>query len=379
MIIKKTFRQRLRPKKNDLQKFASFAGASRWVFNKGLAERSSAWKDEKRSISLYDQNKALTKLKNQEETVWLAEIHSQVLQQSLHDLDLAFKNFFKRLKTQKDPGYPCFKCKGDKDSFRYPQGVKIQDDWAWLPKIGWVRFRKTREIKGELNQTTIIKEGKAWYVCFSCEWEEADQVQKTIDARVVGIDVGLENFATTVCNDEFSEISSPRFLAKNLSHLKFLGRQLSNKIKFSKNWFKAKAKLQTFHAKLRCARQDFLHKLSTDLVKNHDVIAVESLKVKELLMNAPRSLARNISDAGWGQFLEMLKYKCAYAGKKLVEAAEFFPSTQLCSRCGCRNKIGLSTRQYSCGCGFAIHRDRNAALNLQAVGMTVLKACGAAL
>lgn len=248
-----------------------------------------------------------------------------------------------------------------------------------MPKIGWVRFRKTREIKGKLNQTTIIKEGNAWYVCFSCEWEEIDQIQKIKDARVVGIDVGLENFATIASNELFSEVASPRFLAKSLSHLRFLARQLSSKIKFSKNWVKAKTKLQAFHAKLRYRRQDFLHKLSTDLVKNHDVIAVESLKVKELLMNAPRSLARNISDAGWGQFLEMLKYKCTYTGKKLAEAAEFFPSTQLCSQCGCRNKIGLSTRQYSCGCGLVIHRDRNAALNLQAVGMTVLKACGAAL
>ncbi len=96
-------------------------------------------------------------------------------------------------------------------------------------------------------------------------------------------------------------------------------------------------------------------------------------------MNAPRALARSIGDAGWGQFFSMLKYKCAYAGKRLIKAAEFFPSTQLCSHCGSRNRIGLSTREYSCGCGFVIHRDRNAALNLKAVGMTVLKACGAAL
>lgn len=379
MIIKKTFRQRLRPNKRDLQKFASFAGASRWVFNRGLAERSEAWKNEKKSVTLYDQNKALTSLKLQEATSWLSDIHSQVLQQSLHDLDLAFSNFFRRLKSQQTPGYPRFKCKGDNDSFRYPQGVKIKDNWVWLPKIGWIRFRKTREILGQLKQTTVIKDGNGWYVCFSCEWEEKDPLQQLNDQKVIGIDVGLENFATIISGDKFFEIASPKFLANNLSHLKYLGRQLSKKVKRSKNWIKAKSKLQAFHARLRHRRQDFLHKLSTDLVKNHDVIAIESLKIKKLLMNAPRTLARNISDASWGQFLGMLKYKGTYAGKLLVEAPEFFPSTQLCSQCSCRNRISLSTREYRCSCGLVIHRDRNAALNLQAVGMTVLKACGAAL
>ena len=378
MIIKKTFRYCLRPKKKELQKFTNFAGACRWVFNRGLAKRKETWEKEKKSLTLYDQNKELTLLKSQEATSWLADIHSQVLQQSLQDLDLGFSHFFRRIKNHEEPGFPRFKCKGDKDSFRYPQGVKVKENRVWLPKIGWVRFRKSRDLQGEIKQTTVIREGNKWYVCFSCEWEEKD-LSKAEFPRVLGIDVGLENFATTVCEEQFNEIGFPRFLAKGLSHLRYLSRQFSKKVKYSKNWYKAKAGLQAFHAKLRHCRQDFLHKLSTNLVKSHDVIAVETLKIKELLMNAPQALARSISDAGWGQFLEMLKYKCDYAGKQLIKAAEFFPSSQLCSQCGCRNKISLSTREYKCCCGLTIHRDRNAALNLQAVGTTVLKACGAAL
>lgn len=379
MIIKKAFRFRLRPNKGQLQAFACFSGACRWIYNRGLAERQKAWEENKRPLSLYEQNNTLTKLKEQEETSWLKEVHSQILQQSLHDLNQAFLHFFRRIKNKEIPGFPRFKCKGEKDSFRYPQGVKIQEDHVWLPKIGWVRFRKSREMQGDLKQTTVIKEGNKWYVCFSCEWEEEHQPSHAFENKVIGIDVGLESFATIVSDDQFEEVPSPRFLIRNLSHLRYLSRQLSKKIKKSKNWCKAKAKLQAFHAKVRYRRQDFLHKLSTRLVKNHDVIAVENLKIQRLLTTAKRFLARSIGDAGWRQFLQMLKYKCAYTGKHLVEASEFFPSTQLCSQCGCRNDISLGIRQYSCNCGFVIHRDRNAALNLKAVGMTALKACGAAL
>lgn len=126
-------------------------------------------------------------------------------------------------------------------------------------------------------------------------------------------------------------------------------------------------------------RDDFLHKLSTLLVKSHDAIVVESLSVKSLLMKSHRGLARSISDAGWGRFLQMLKYKCEHFGKRLIEAEQYFPSTKQCSRCGQVNDIALSERRYRCPCGADLHRDHNAAINLRAVGMPVLKACGAAL
>lgn len=377
MIVRKAFKYRIRPNKSVKQKLREFAGACRWVYNRGLAARKELWESEKKNLSLYEQNKELSNLKKQEETEWLCQPHSQILQQSLGDLDQAFKNFFRRLKQGEPPGYPKFKCRGDRDSFRYPQGVKVEGDRVFLPKIGWVRFRKSRELKGSIKQTTIVQEGGNWYVSFSCEWEEDVQV-KNNNLSVVGIDLGLEHFAIFGSSDGVLKEENPRFLRKKLEHLRFLSKQLSKKKKWSQGWQKAKRKLQVFHAKIRAKRNDFLHKLSTVVVKNHDIITVESLKVKSLLEKSPKALARAISDAGWRQFLQYLKYKCEYSGKRFVEAGEWFPSTKQCSQCGKRNEISLNERMYRCDCGLVIHRDDNSALNLRAVGTTVLKACGAA-
>ncbi len=378
MIIRKAFRFRLRPNKQVEQKFAQFAGSARWVYNRGLAERKTAWEADGKSLSLYEQNKELAQLKKDEETAWLRESHSQILQQSLHDLDRGFKNFFRRLKQGgTPPGFPRFKAKGEHDSFRYPQGVKVRDDRVFLPKIGWVRFRKSRELVGEIKQTTVIREAHHWYVSFSCEWVEKVQPRES-DLSILGIDLGLEHFAIMANGAEIHKVDNPRFLQKELAHLRYLGRQLSKKQKKSSSWRKAKLKLRACHAKIRAKRSDFLHKLSTAIVKKHDVIAVESLKVRSLLQNSPRSLARSIGSAGWRQFLQQLKYKCEYAAKRFLEAGEWFPSTKKCSQCGKKNDIGLSERVYRCDCGLVIHRDDNSALNLRAVGTTVLKACGAA-
>ena len=196
---------------------------------------------------------------------------------------------------------------------------------------------------------------------------------------MIGIDLGLENFAIIASNRGIEEVANPRFLKRELKHLRFLSRQVSKKKIGSSSRKKAKEKLQIFHAKIRNKRKDLLHKLSTRIVKSHDRIVVESLKVSNLLQQAPRSLARSISDAGWRQFLQYLKYKCEHKGRKFVEAGRWFPSTKQCFQCKKRNEISLSERTYECSCGFSIHRDHNSALNLRAVGTTGIKACGAAL
>ena len=159
-------------------------------------------------------------------------------------------------------------------------------------------------------------------------------------------------------------------LKKELKHVKFLSKQLSKKKKKSRSRQIAKTKLQTFHKKIKDKRKDFLHKLSTKLVKNHDKIVVESLNVKSMLQKAPRALARSISDAGWAEFLEQLKYKCEYSFKILEKAEKFFPSSQKCSRCGNLQKMKLTDRMYNCSCGLKIHRDHNSSINLRAVGTT---------
>ena len=159
MIFKKAFKYLLNPQKTEESLFNQFAGAKRWIFNRALAQRKEGWEKEKKSITLFAQNNELVLLKKQENLAWLANIHSQVLQQALNDVDRAFLNFFNGLRNKSNVGYPRFKCKGVRDSFRYPQGVRVNDDRVFLPKIGWVKFKKSREIEGVIKQTTVSKEG----------------------------------------------------------------------------------------------------------------------------------------------------------------------------------------------------------------------------
>lgn len=380
MFLKKGYKYRLEPTNGQRQLFAQFAGAGRFLYNRGLAQRKTAYENEGKSITYFDQNNELIKLKTQDSTSWLTDIHSQVLQQALKNLDNAFQNFFQNIKMGKKPGFPRFKCKGQRDSFRYPQGVKVNGDTVYLPKIGWVRFRKSREIEGEVKQTTILREGEHWYVSFSTEREVPDPKPVPIkEEKAVGIDMGLKHFATMASGDDHKPtyIPNPRFFSKYLPRLRILGRRLSKKVKFSRNWLKAKKQLSKLHARIKHCREDFAHKLSTTVVKSHDVICVEGLNIANLLENGTRSLSRSIADASWRFFLRCLEYKTQQQGKHYVETGKYFPSTQTCSACGSRKKMELNDREYRCpNCLIVIERDLNSAILEKAAGMSVLKACG---
>jgi putative transposase len=379
MIIKKAFFYRLKPKKAQLMQFANFSGACRYIYNRGLEERKKAYEEENKSLRYFDQNLELTRLKKEEKTNWLKDIHSQILQQALKDLNQSFENFFRRVKQKQKPGYPRFKSKGIRDTFRYPQGVKIKDDTAYLPKIGWVKFRKTREVKGTLKQTTISRRGDHWYISFSCEIEIEDPPKAAItEEKAIGIDLGLIHYGVLASGKENKHIiiPPPKFLKNLLPRMRILSKRLSRKQKGSNNWKKAKNQLTKLHAKIRHARENFAHQLSTAIVKSHDIICVESLNIEELLQK--KELSRAIADAGWRQFLRYLKYKAHEKGKHFVEAGKYYPSTQLCSSCGHKAKISLKERKYDCkNCGLQMDRDYNSSIVIKAAGMTVLKACGA--
>lgn len=383
MLVKRAFKFRLKPTQAQLQKFQQFAGARRWIYNHGLEERQKAYTETEKTLTHFEQNNALVQLKENPETSWLKEIHSQVLQQGLKDLDRAFTNFFRRVKSGEKPGYPRFKRRGIRDSFRYPQGVKIEENKAFLPKIGWVTFKKTREFKGQLNETTIVQEADHWYISFSCEWEKHDAPTASInEERAVGIDLGLTRFATLACGTKnvFVTIPNPRILKQLLHKMRRLSRQLSKKVKGSKNRFKAQLKLSRLHARIRNLRHNFVHQLSLEMIKSHDIFCVESLNITSMLQKGTRALARSIADASWGYFLHCLKYKAEEHGKHVVEAGQYFPSTQLCSACDNKQKMELSMREYNCpNCGLKIDRDYNSAIDLKAAGITVLTACGATI
>ena len=382
-MIKRAFKFKLKPTTAQKEWFHRFAGAKRWVFNRGLDQRKKAFETIGKSPSYFEQNKELTLLKEQKETAWLNEIHSQVLQQGLKDLDRSYQNFFRRVKKGEKPGFPKFKKKGMNEGFRFPQGVKVKDSTVFLPKIGWIKFRKSREIQGELNETTILQEGSDWFVSFSCEWHKPPLEPAPIDEdRAVGIDVGLKHFATTAAGteDRLQKIENPRYLIRYLSHLRYLSRQLSKKAKKGTNSLKARLKLSKLHARIKNLRNNFVQQLSTQMIKNHDIFCIESLNITSLLQESPKGLSRAISDAGWRSFLHCLKYKAEECGKHIIEAGKYFPSSQICASCDHRQKMPLSVRQYNCpDCGLQNDRDHNSAIVLKAAGMSVLKACGAAL
>lgn len=374
MIFKKSFKYLLEPKIAEEALCSQFAGARRWIFNRGLAQRKELWEKEKKRITLFDQNNELVVLKGKEEFCWLKDIHSQVLQQGLGDLERAFCNFFDGLKRGARTGYPRFKCKGIRDSFRYPQGTRIDGNRVWLPKIGWVKFRKSREIEGTINQTTILKEGDRWYVSFSCEIEKEAPKVAINPEKAVGIDLGLRYFATLAVGSKNHRVTieNPKFLRKALKKLRFLSRTLSRKKKGGNNRYKARKKISLFHSHLRDLRSDFFYKLALDIVKSHDIIGIEKMNIKGMVQGL-RTLSRTISDAGWGMFLNCLKNKAFEYGKTLYEVSSLFGATRLCSNCGRRNKITLGQREYICNCGQRIDRDLNAAITIknQAVGASV--------
>lgn len=373
MLLKKTFKFRLNPTREQERRFLQFAGAKRWLYNWGLEQRKVSWEQGKQSVSLFAQQKLLTLLKTDEKTSWLLEVHSQVLQQALQDLEHAYTHFFRRLKSQNGQkiGYPRFKRRGEFDSFRYPQGVRVEEDRAWLPKIGWVRFRRSRDIEGTIRQTTILRNGTSWEICFSCEHEVRVPTIKTHDPA--GIDLGLEHFAVVATLENDTLVENPRFLRRDLRHLRFLSKQLSKKNLRSSNREKAKVRLRAAHARVRNRRNDFLHKLSTQLVENQAALAVENLAVTAMLATSPRSLSREIGGVGWRQFLEMLRYKCLHAGKAFIEVDRYFPSSQICSNCCDKNPMPLEQRIYRCACGVTLHRDVNSSRVIRAAGASVLK------
>jgi len=366
MIFKKTFKYRLVPTKKQETLFAKFAGAKRFIYNRSLFQRKEIYEKDKKSLSLFDQNNELVKLKKQEDLSWLKEIHSQVLQQALSDLDKSFQNFFRGLKQKVKIGFPRFKCKGVRDSFRYPQGVKVLNNKAYLPKIGWVKFKKSREVEGRVKQTTIVKEGDHWFVSFALEIEKDKPQPKININKVVGIDLGIKTFACMAVSNKnhLVTVENPKFLNQSLKKLRFLSRKLSKKRKGSENRYKARKKLSKFHAKLKNLRLDFFYKISLEIVKSHDIIGIEKMNIKNML-HGLKTLSRSINDAGWGMFLNCLKNKAMEYGKILNEVSSLLSSTKKCSNCGNKKEMKLKDRMYVCECGNAIDRDFNAAINIK--------------
>lgn len=364
-----TYKYRLYPTKNQTITFNQTLNTCRILYNSCLLDRKNAFENTKKGLTYNYQASILTKDKQRIES--LNNIHSQILQDVLKRVDKSYKNFFRRVKTRKEKaGYPRFKPENRYTSFTYPQsGFKIGDKKLKLSKIGTVKLKLHRSIQGSIKTCTIKKELDKWYVCFSVEYTP---VKRNIPNKAIGVDVGLNNFATLSTGEV---IDNPNYLRSSEKKLTQKQRQLSKKKKGSKNKNKARVKVTKIHLKIRNQRNDFLHKVSKYIVDNFNYIVIEDLNIKNMLKN--HNLAKSISDASWGIFLNYLIYKAENAGSKIFKVDPKYTSI-ICSNCGCYVFKTLSDRIHICPqCNISLDRDLNASLNiLNRAGTAQIKACG---
>ena len=347
---------RIYPNAVQADKLAKAFGCARWYWNNSLAETQKVYQETGKGLGQYQLNARLPQLKSEIE--WLGETHSQVLQSvSLH-LSRAFVNFFERRAK-----YPQFKSKHRKQSIQYPQGVKVVDACkVYLPKIGHVKAIVHRELAGSIKTVTVSKDpsGK-YFASILCENLVA-MPDISLNGKILGIDVGLTDLAVT---SDGSKFANPKHVLKAQKNLAKKQQHLSRKAKGSNTRNKARILVAKAHERVANARQDYLHKLSTRLVNENQVIAVEDLHVKGMMKN--HNLARAIGDAGWGAFTSMLKYKTARQGKGYIEVNRFFASSKTCSCCmHAQAKMPLDVRMWTCDkCGTRHDRDINAAINIR--------------
>ena len=359
----KAYKFKIKPSKRIEAIFERWLDICRELYNAGLQERRDAYKINGLSVNYHAQAMQLPAVKTMREDV--AEVNAQVLQDTLRRLSKAFDAFFRRTKNGEAPGYPRFKGKTRFNSFTFPQmkgSFRLEGAKLHLSKIGSCRVRLSRPVEGTIKTCTIKREADGWYVIFAVEENQCRFIPKT--GERVGIDVGIENFASLSTGEA---VENPRCYRAAEKELKTAGRCVSRRPdKRSNRRRKAVKQLQKKHQKIQRQRADFHHKTALNIVREFDTIAVEDLNVKGMMKN--HHLAKSISDAGWSQFISILTSKAENAGREVIKVSPAYTS-QDCSQCGDRVRKSLATREHRCiKCGFVAHRDHNAAINIQERG-----------
>lgn len=370
----------LMPNGAQIRAMRQYAGACRYVYNKALDWQNQQYQADNTFKFSY------TKIANllpqwKQEQPWLTDAPSQTLQQSLKNLESSYRNFF-----AKRTHFPRFKKKGQTDSFRFPQGFKLEqhNNRISLPKLGWLRYRNSTEILGTVKNITISQKCGKWYASIQTECDLDAPVHPSTSA--VAVDVGIARFATLSNGQVFAAINS--FKQKQVRLARYQ-RALSRKIKFSHNWLKQKGKIGKLHGTIANIRKDYLHKTTTSVSQNHAMVVIEDLQVSNMSKRASGTaeskgrnvkqksgLNRSILDQGWFEFRRQLEYKQQWLGGEVLAVPPHYTS-QRCSCCGLVDKANRTSQaKFACvSCGYETNTDLNAARNIFAAGHAVL-ACG---
>ncbi|MBO0612510.1 RNA-guided endonuclease InsQ/TnpB family protein [Thiothrix fructosivorans] len=383
------FKYELKPDGGQQRNLRRYAGSCRFVYNKALALQQANHEAGEKFIGYVAMAKHLTAWRNGEETPWLKNAPVHPLQHALKDLEKAYKNFF-----AKRADFPRFKRKGSGDSFRYPDPKQIKLDQGnnriFLPKLGWIRYRNSREALGELRNVTVSGKSGKWYISIQTQREVEQSVSTTATgaecSRSIGIDLGIARFATFSDGSYIAPLNSFKIQQAKLAKYQ---RRMTHKQKFSNNWKKAKAKVQKTHTQIANARSDFLHKATTTISQNHAVVFVEDLQVRNMSKSAAGTaenpgtnvaaksgLNKAILDQGWGEFRRQLDYKTAWNGGMLFVVPPHHTS-QTCPCCGHVSAANRQTQaRFACvECGYENHADVVGAINVKERGHRLL-ACG---
>ena len=373
--MERGFKYRIYPNESQRDQIARTFGCCRFVYNRALDVKKTAYSETGKSIATNDLIKMIPAWKRDSETSWLAQVDSMALQQSIRDLDRAYKNFFRRVREGGKPGFPKFKSRRHaRQSYRTNGGKVLDRNHIALPKLGTVRAKVSRPLQGRFMSVTVSLDAAGrYFATFLCT--DVPSKDTTATDREVGIDLGVKTLATL---SDGTKIENPRGLERYERKLAREQRRLSRRKgarkseKQSRRYLKQRKRVARIHAKIADARTDALHKVTTMLADENQVLCMEDLNAKGMVRN--RRLAKAVSDASFGEFARLLEYKCAERGRTLVRVDRFYPSSKTCSACGHRlDALPLSVRSWDCpACGAHHDRDVNAARNILTEGKRIL-------